>query len=138
MVDYCYKNEALVTAPGYPESGAISCTVIINGQYSYFSKYVDVVDWSPVSAYPNPASGILNIEIDVSAVATSSNAKGLNAAPTYDIRLYDGLGNIVRQQRTKSNTIQFNINSLPNGTYYLHIYDGISNKPEITQIMVQH
>ena len=95
--------------------------------------------------YPNPASDILNIEIDGEAIAqtqsmqqTATDGKSLKTDPTYDIRLYDGQGNLLRQTTTKGSKVEFNVANLPNGIYYLHIYDGISATPEIQQIMVEH
>ena len=83
--------------------------------------------------YPNPVSDILYIEIP-----TSENNSSKTASPTYDVRLYDGQGNLLRQQKTKDGTIQFNVSKLLDGLYYLHIYDGVSEKPEIQQIEVAH
>ena len=37
----------------------------------------------------------------------------------------------------KDGTVQFKVTDLPNGMYYLHIYDEINEKPEIRQIMVE-
>ena len=84
---------------------------------------VDIICYSPSpsNVYPNPASDILNVEIETEA----------------DVMLRSR-GNILRSARTKSITAQFNVNSLPDGVYYLHVYNGIDNKPEITQIIVQH
>ena len=96
-------------------------------------------------AYPNPASGMLNIEIDEALNAQSRSmqstipaAQPFKIATSYDLRLYDGQGNLVQQTSTKGGTIQFNTSNLPNGTYYLHIYDGVNSTPEIQQIMVEH
>jgi len=44
----------------------------------------------------------------------------------------------VRQTYTKDGTVQFNVANLPNGFYYLHIYDGVNDTPKIQQIVVQH
>ncbi|MCL1937015.1 MAG: T9SS type A sorting domain-containing protein, partial [Candidatus Azobacteroides sp.] len=55
-----------------------------------------------------------------------------------DIRLYDGLGNLLRQATATGGKIEFNVANLPNGIYYLHIYDGVNEKPEMRQIVVQH
>ena len=82
-------------------------------------------------AYPNPVNDVLSIELDSQSVSNVQN-------PTFDVRLYDGQGNIVRQQSNKGGTVQFNVSSLPDGIYYLHIYDGVSSAPEIQQIVVQH
>jgi hypothetical protein len=38
----------------------------------------------------------------------------------------------------KSHTVQFNVTNLREGTSILHIYYGVSTKPEITQIVVQY
>jgi hypothetical protein len=62
----------------------------------------------------------------------------MRQAPTYDIRLYDGMGNLLRNSQTKGGTIQFNVSALPDGIYYLHIYDGVNVKPEMQQIVVEH
>ena len=100
---------------------------------------------SYISSYPNPASDILQIEFDQQGIAqakalqqTTTDAKSIKTDPTYDIRLYDGQGNMLRQQFTKGGNVQFNVASLANGVYYLHIYDGTDNKPEMRQIVVQH
>ena len=80
-----------------------------------------------VKVYPNPTSDILTMEIGVESTKA-----------TYDIRLYDGQGNLLRQQKTKGGTVQFNVSALPNGIYYLHVYDGVSDTPEMRQIVVEH
>jgi hypothetical protein len=114
---------------------ANSCGV---GGYAEYS-----MGYSPVSAYPNPASTTLNIEIDAQALAQSSapattSGKQLKQDKTYDIRLYDNQGTLLRNAKTKGGNIQFNVAGLPDGIYYLHIYDGVSGKPEIRQIVVEH
>jgi len=65
--------------------------------------------------YPNPVSGILTVEID----ATSVQNMGLRSKynPDYDLRLYDGQGNLLQQQQTKGGTVQFNVSNLTNGVY---------------------
>jgi hypothetical protein len=108
--------------------------------------YITVTDPSSYySTYPNPASDVLNIEIDVQAATqarvrqiNSSGSKPLKTDPDYDIRLYDGQGNLLRQQDTKGGTVQFDVTNLSNGIYYLHVYDGVNRKPEIRQIVVEH
>jgi len=86
-----------------------------------------------VKAYPNPVSYILNIEIDQQAQSSTS----IQTSPTYAIRLYDGQGNLLRFAKTKGVTVQFDVSSLLDGIYYLHVYDEISGIPEILQIMVE-
>ena len=88
--------------------------------------------YSGSPAYPNPASDILNVEI---GSAAKSNVQSTSTA--YDIRLYDGQGNIVRRVQNKGGSVQFNVGNLPTGIYYLHIYDGINKNPEMQQIVVE-
>jgi len=51
--------------------------------------------------------------------------------------MYDGQGIMVRQASAKDGTVQFNVSNLPPGTYYLHVYDGVSREPEVHQIVVE-
>jgi len=88
---------------------------------------------SPSPAYPNPVSDILNIDVGSTADA---NARG---SLTFDVRLYDGQGNMLRQANVSGGTtVQFDVFNLPNGFYYLHIYDGVNSTPEMHQIIVRH
>ena len=76
--------------------------------------------------YPNPTPDILNIEINnefienIKAHAQTIDYKSFSE-PTFDIRLYDSMGNTLRQQQTQGGTVQFNVSILQNGFYYLHI-----------------
>ena len=98
------------------------------------------------TSYPNPVSDVLNITIDASASQNQSRQQGSadtkslqTAATTYDVRLYNRHGRLLRQATTQGdNVVQFNVTHLRDGIYYLHIYDGVGNKPEIHQIMVKH
>jgi len=100
------------------------------GTGSGVSKNVWVYQYSPSPAYPNPVSDVLNIDL------SDSKTQGSNF--TFDVRLYDGQGNLLRQTSTKGGTVEFNVSNLPDGTYYLHIYDGVSSTPEMKQIFVEH
>ena len=79
--------------------------------------------------YPNPVSDILFVEISPPADS--------KVQITYDIRLIDVQGNVQRQSFTKGGTVQFNVRNLPDGFYYIHIYNGISEKPEVYQIVIE-
>ena len=112
----------------------------------YMAKYITFSDGSRSTpkVYPNPASDILNIEIDqetvddVIARQQASGALNSNADPVFDIRLYDGYGVMLRSTTTKGGIVQFDVSALPNGTYYLHIYDGVGSQPEKHQVVVEH
>jgi len=108
----------------------LSCRAINTcgyGPYSYF--YANVQNRQ--RGYPNPASDVVNVE-----VGNGSSDRSPGASITYDIRLYDGMGNLLRQQKTNGGTIQFNVSNLAAGLYFLHIYDGVNEKPEIQKIEV--
>jgi len=45
----------------------------------------------------------------------------------------------LRQTSAKKNgKVQFNVANLPDGTYFLHIYDGINAQPNMQQIIINH
>ena len=96
---------------------------------------------SYIIVYPNPVSDILTVEIDGDAAARELqalvNAKSLAGAPTFDIRLYDGQGTLLLQQKTKGGRVQFDVSDLRVGVYYLHITDGVSEKPAMQQVIVE-
>ena len=99
---------------------------------------------SYVSVRPNPASTVLIIEIDENAAAQSratlpSNEKVAGvASPTYDVRLYNMSGELVRNEKTKNSSVNFDVSTLPNGFYFLHVYDGIAYAPEVHKVMINH
>ncbi|GHT72902.1 hypothetical protein AGMMS50262_02970 [Bacteroidia bacterium] len=74
---------------------------------------------SYIHYYPNPTGDILNVEIDKEAY---SKLKAI-----FDIRLYDNQGNLLRNNTSKGEKTVFNVSNLPNGIYYIHVYDGSGN-----------
>ena len=97
-----------------------------------------------IATYPNPASDMLNIEIDHESIVQAkkleqavTDAKTIDIVPTYNLRLYDSQGNLLRQAAVKGGAVQFNVANLPNGVYYLHIYDGVNDTPAMRQIMIE-
>jgi len=100
---------------------------------------------SPIVSYPNPVSDVLNIDINQQAIANvkaKAQQQGVQRVasdddPVFDVRLYDSQGNMVRQTDSTGGAVQFNVVNLPVGVYFLHIYDGVSDKPEVQQIVVE-
>jgi hypothetical protein len=113
--------------------------------YTYMYIYAGYSP-SPIAPFPNPVNDILNIEITQQVIdyakskqQSGNNGKSTNASPVFDLRLYNEQGNLLRQTTTnKVGMVQFNVSNLPNGFYFLHIYDGLNNKPEKHQIIVKH
>ncbi|MDR0505677.1 MAG: T9SS type A sorting domain-containing protein [Dysgonamonadaceae bacterium] len=120
-----------------------------------------------LSASPNPVSDILNIEFaavetvsqtheaalaepveiqsDQSAVPlktrvlqTETSATKAEVLQKREAKLYNQSGSQVRSMTFTGDKTQLNVSDLPAGIYYLHIYDGVNDKPEIRQIIVQH
>ena len=142
---YSDATTAIVNDHALTASG-ISGTLIamVNGQ-AYFKPFVvtcggakgSPTQGSPVSVYPNPTGGTLYIDIDAAAAQDKLPPIVRNNL-AFDVRLYDGHGAMLRNAKTNGGKIEFNVENLPNGTYYLHVYDGVSSKPEMQQIIVQH
>lgn len=88
--------------------------------------------------YPNPTADMLYV-----GVQTKDNQViPFVATPieeiSYQIRLYNGQGTVVRQSTTKGQQVEFNVSNLLNGFYYLHIYAGNDKKPEIHKVVIAH
>jgi hypothetical protein len=120
-VGYHSERHIIVEAHNACSMGTVSASIPEGNRYQSYA-----------SAYPNPASGILNIEIDGQAFARS-----VKSDPVFDIRLYNGQGNLLRQKKISGGKTEFNVSSLPAGIYYLHVYDGVSDKPDMRQIIVE-
>ena len=86
-----------------------------------------------ITVYPNPASSAVYIEIDV-----ENDSQQQKTARTYDVRLYDKQGNLLRQQKTAGGRVEFNISNLLNGIYFVHVYDGVNKQPEMRPLVVEH
>jgi hypothetical protein len=76
--------------------------------------------------YPNPVSDILYVDVENKTSAS------------YNIRLYDSQGKMVRQTKATGGTVEFSVSNLPNGVYFLNIYDESISKPETHKIIVKH
>lgn len=87
--------------------------------------------------YPNPASDIFYI--NVNAAANDALLQGAGAKDVmFDIRLYDGYGTLLRRTDSRGGKVMFSVSDLPNGIYYLHVYDGSSEKTKLWQLIVKH
>ena len=83
------------------------------------------------TSYPNPAGDVLNIEIN-------KDNRYADINPTFEVRLYNWSGILMRNTTIKGSSVQFNVSKLPNGIYYLNVYDKVNDKSEVKQIIVQH
>ena len=129
-------SEAVCSFIPFPLNYVMSARAYNTCGYGPYTD-IEIITWcssaSP-SIYPNPASHTLNIEI----VPQANNNSAGNSGPIYDIRLYDVQGNLLRQTATQGGKVEFNVSNLPDGIYYLHVYEGKGRKAEIRQIIIEH
>lgn len=92
---------------GDPQAYIASLTDIL--AYDCHAGLKDIENENNISIYPNPASDIINLEIE------NSNNKNL----TLDI--YNILGKKLRTEKISNNQNQINVGNLNNGTYILEI-----------------
>jgi hypothetical protein len=85
-----------------------------------------------IAFYPNPVSDILYIDLE-KFVHTQNKTSA-----SYDIRLYNSRGTMCRQTKATGGTVEFSVSNLPNGVYFLNIYDESVSKPETHKIVVKH
>ena len=93
---------------------------------------------SNFQAYPSPANDVLYIDIDHQAILAKYAARKTANNPTYNIRLYNTSGTLVIQTITSNNKTQLNTSKIPDGIYFIHLFDGIDSNPEVKQILIRH
>ncbi|RAJ08706.1 putative secreted protein (Por secretion system target) [Chitinophaga skermanii] len=123
-----YVNVKFTDACGYPSlySGTLIYTICPSG-----------MRMANITAYPNPANTQLNIE-DLGTTDPASTAKTTSAKQVdFEAKLYDGKGFLLRTASTKGDKrVSFNVSSLPDGTYYLHIFQ--NGERSERQVIVRH
>jgi hypothetical protein len=80
------------------------------------------------SASPNPVNDVLTVSLGLFSSSDSS----------YNIKLYNANGVAVRQATSQGENVYLNVSALPNGYYYLHIFNGNDPQPNMRTIIVQH
>ena len=143
---YNTRNNVWVSCD-YTGNHKLTVVVQYNGCTTTKTKNFGVSPYqgkSYILSYPNPTSNTLNVEIDRETHARGQSleqnvtrVKQIKADPIFDIRLYDGQGNLLRNAKVKDGKVEFNVSNLPTGIYYLHVYDSINEKPEVRQIVVE-
>ena len=125
-----------------PATYTVNVTICNAYGSDWGNKYVEVISSrgsSPFTVYPNPVNDILYIGIDQPAILAKYAAAGKAAInPTCDIRLYSVMGVQVYKTTTTSNKVQIDVSKLPNGVYFVHLFDGISTYPEVKQVIIKH
>jgi hypothetical protein len=136
----------ILTLPHNPEKDAMQTALELHetGLFEYAEPngiYLCPFEWCPfgpesdnmnivpeertIVSYPNPVSDILYVDL------------GNKSSASYDIRLYNSLGNMCRQTKITGGTVEFSVSNLPGGIYFLNIYNGASRQ-ETHKIIVKH
>jgi hypothetical protein len=90
----------------------------------------DVPEEQAIVIYPNPVNDILYIDPKKDTRAKPSTS--------YDIRLYNSLGNMCRQAKATGGIVELDVSNLPDGIYFLTVCAGSDSKPEAHKIFVKH
>jgi serine protease len=95
-----------------------------------------------ITAYPNPANSQLSIKGN--SMVSAANAPAKTVAPGtgkdnyFEAKLYNEKGLMLRsaKSKTETDTVNFDTSGIPDGIYYLHIFQG--GQKTIKQIMIRH
>lgn len=93
------------------------------------------------AVYPNPVDNTLHIDIaepqeTENAATISSQQKVLSSS--YELRLFNFQGNLVRNLRVTERQVSIDVSGLPEGNYFLHIIRAGSTEPEVHKVIISH
>jgi hypothetical protein len=100
-------------------NGTISYSKVATLMYSNSDKYLSD---NNISIYPNPATNTINLTISENA-----NFKLNNSKLTYNIKIMNGYGLIVKQEVTSQMSWKNDISYLLPGTYFIQVIDNNDN-----------
>lgn len=93
------------------------------------------------AVYPNPVDQTLYINIaepESNALNAASVGQQQSVLGSYELRLFNIQGMLVRCLRVSDKQTSMDVSGLPDGNYFLHIYhDGLKD-PEIHKIVISH
>jgi len=108
------------------------------GSPALFYTSVNCVGRFAAEVFPNPASGRIDIAGGREVPGEGGNrAAVVPETGSYDARLYNATGNLVRSGRSTNGKLSFDVQQLPDGVYTLRLEDG-SGKPVTKRVVVAH
>jgi lysyl endopeptidase len=114
----------------------VECRIVTKCGQLLTNLYVNGAGYT-MSTYPNPVDQTLYVEIN--GVENLSKADiSSQKARSYDIRLYNIQGVLLKNAKSNGERISLDVSSLVDGNYFLHIYESGLNEPQIQKIIVQH
>jgi hypothetical protein len=91
-----------------------------------------------ISTYPNPVSEALNVKINLNEDAFAKTKVSGDKNQTFEIRLYDYKGVMVRQNMTaREGVTSFDVSGLPDGIYYLHVISDSDKTPDVHKVIIR-
>ena len=77
-------------------------------------------------------------EPESNALNAASSGQQQSVSGSYELRLFNIQGMLVRSLRVSDKQTSMDVSGLPDGNYFLHIYhDGLKD-PEIHKIVISH
>jgi hypothetical protein len=131
-VNICYIPESgnsstMDTLKVTVSNGTISgeCQIMIPGGLVFEEEE----DLEYIACFPNPASGILNITLDMEKYKKSINYQTMTGTkltntPTFDIRLYNDRFILQQQFSMATQSKQINVSTWQSGHYFIVVSDG--------------
>lgn len=89
-------------------------------------------------AYPNPANQSLYVDFSSIGQGNTSALNITKEIKSYDVRLFNLQGVLKLTIRSTGERVSLDVSNLPNGNYFLHIYDKKEKDPVVQQIIIQH
>lgn len=93
------------------------------------------------SVYPNPVDHILYIDVaepEGNGLIMASIQQQRQVVSSYELRLFNIQGALVRNLRVNDKQISIDVSGLPGGNYFLHIYRDGTKEPEVHKVIVSH
>lgn len=111
-ISYDFENNTELTCKGhngivqFPDTSitTITCTPLIN-----LGIRNNKLTHTNILIYPNPTNAALFVEL--------KNSIELH------VKLYDRIGNIIRQETTNTGKVEIDVRQIPSGFYFIHIED---------------
>lgn len=94
------------------------------------------------SAYPNPADHTLYVNISdmlsIENEASTTSLKQNQSSKSYELRLFNFKGILVRNLHIQENETSIDVSGLPEGNYFLHILLEEGKEPEVHKVVIAH
>jgi hypothetical protein len=111
-------------------NGNITYSKVVTLMYNSTNTQVD----SPIALYPNPAQGTINLTIKPvfasntsTAIITSDSFNTSESGLTYNIKIVNSSGMVVKTESTKSKDWHADVKNLLPGTYVMQVYNSKDN-----------